>query len=142
MTRKSYVVVYGVKSACGLHPGSKSWRPCEPCARAARATAEALADVMPITADGGRVTVTEQRMQEVRDMHAQGRPIVRIARHFGMSRDRVCAILDGTVQTTRAHHRQPATPNQRRAAQWYSPIQGEREHTKTIPYPTSTTERA
>lgn len=43
----TYIVVRGSRSACGLHPGSVTWRECPHCARAAALTDAALATVKP-----------------------------------------------------------------------------------------------
>ena len=43
----TYIVVRGSRSACGLHPGSVTWRECPHCARAAALTEAALATVRP-----------------------------------------------------------------------------------------------
>lgn len=128
-------------SACGMHPGSDA-RWCRPCLRAKAATEFALRDTLRVGADGGVVLVTDEQAAGIRHMRAQGALLKTIARRYKMSVAIVSGILNGKTGSRKPHPKAGATPNQRRAAQWYSPIQGEREHTKTIPYPTSTTERA
>lgn len=108
--RKPYVVVRGVYSPCGMHPGPR-WKPCQSCERARAATEAALADVIPRadkgmhdTARRGVGPIQPAKVEQVRELHAAGRSQAAIARDFGLTDSAVHGIVSGRTynRNTRA----------------------------------------
>ncbi len=112
MTRRTYVVVRGVASACGLHPGSKSWQECHHCARAHAANEAALADVVP-RSRAADTRLTDEDVSRIQQLHADGMSVHRITLQERKGPDVVKRVLSGQYVTqtiARKRHGERALP--------------------------------
>jgi hypothetical protein len=112
---------------CGIHVTDT--RPCVHCARAARQTADALADVVPTPPGKRSASKRSSSTTEeiVRELRSQGLSFAKISARTGVSTTTAAAIANGRRydHKPRAHSQSDA---QRRAHQRSMPGNGERAH--------------
>lgn len=122
---------------CGIHITRTD--PCVHCARAARQTADALANVVPIpAAPKGRkgVPVAAKLTPEIQRLRGEGLTHEQIAARVGCSPATVSVTLRGITSWGKKVAPYDEThANRRKAHQYFSPLKGERAHAKTLPLP-------
>ncbi len=93
--KRTYIVVRGARSHCGMHPGSVSWRSCPHCDRARALTEAALENVVPRQAVRTLGRLTDDDVVRIRELAAMGIGPCEIETRTGYPHRSVRAVLAG-----------------------------------------------
>ncbi len=112
MSRRRWKVLPGVSSACGLHPGSKSWLPCPHCERARVANEAALANVVP-SHRAADTRLTDEDVASIQKAREAGESVQDIATRYNKGLTTIKSVIAGqyvTITIARKRHGERALP--------------------------------